>query len=240
MKRITIPALLLSLVCLLATESATAQQPGANGAATTQTGQWNTNFPQPLLLLTFDGAETAVQNHGAKLVAGKVGKGIQTDGNTYADVPWRLPTGASPRTLAVWLKAANTKGGTALVYGPNGKHMPFGIMNAGGKWRFYDNGGGLGTERAVDTDWHHHCIVYDGNELTYYIDGESVSATAKTLTTTPNKAPLVLGMGPDHGKWGDSWPGIIDEVVIYAQAIHPNQVKGLLRLAELNRHPPVK
>ena len=63
-------------------------------------------------------------------------------------------------------------------------------MLMGDKWRFYDNNGGLDTGVTLDTSWHHHCIVYDGNFLTYYNDSDRVVIASKSLNTA--SGPLVL------------------------------------------------
>ncbi len=98
-------------------------------------------------------------------------------------------------------------------------------MLAGDEWQFYDNNGGLGTGVKVDTSWHHHCLVYDGNFLTYYIDGDRVAIAAKSLNTA--SGPLVFGgcFGSDS-----SFDGEIDEFALFDRALGTPEVQRLYQL----------
>jgi hypothetical protein len=49
--------------------------------------------------------------------------------------------------------------------------------------------------------------------------------------------PLVVGMSPALGKYGDGWEGLVDELVIYDKALAADQVRTLLELGQQGKHP---
>jgi hypothetical protein len=192
--------------------------------------------PLPVLALTFD-SQAPIENHGAKSVQGKVGKALQFDGKSYVSVAGEFPSGNMPRTLSVWLK--NTRGPVGrnihvINYGPWAQTKVFGIMEAGGKWRFFDWGGGLDSGVKVDQNWHHHCLTYDGRQITYYLDGDAVSNVECTLATSAK--PLILGtIAPNATDYG--YDGLIDELAIYDKALGADQVQQLRQLGMQGKHP---
>jgi hypothetical protein len=186
--------------------------------------------------LTFEPESTvAFDNQGAVTKAAKVGKGLYFDGRNFVKIDKELPAKDSPRTFAVWLKTSR-QGGHIISYGTNGNNEPFGIMISGGKWRFYDNGGGLSSGIKVDSDWHHHCFVYDGKELKYFLDGQPVSKVERKLATKP--LPLVIGISPALGAYGEGmYEGLVDELVVYNRPLTSEQVQRLFELGEQGKHP---
>ena len=166
------------------------------------------------------------------VVDGKVGKAAAFNEKGFILLRGNCPAGDSPRTMAAWIR--NTRGPVeelihVLQYGPVEPNKVFGIIEAAGRWRFFDLGGGLDSGVAVDTEWHHHCICYDGKEITYYFDGKPVAEVERVLAT--ESKPLLLGT---HFQIGDiykpkSFVGQIADFVIYDRAITPEQVKVLMR-----------
>ena len=95
--------------------------------------------------------------NGGLVVPGKVGNGIEFKVGDYIDIQGDFPTRRKPRTLVAWVKAGEGEGNRCIItYGhcKNAKNRVFGLMIAGGNWRFYDNFGGLATEIPADFDWH--------------------------------------------------------------------------------------
>lgn len=208
-------------------------------ATATKPGQSRTNALQSktVFSLTFDGAiGQEYENHGADFADGKVGKGLRFDGKSYVMVEGQFPSGNAPRTLSVWLKSGQRKAGFPLAYGSNGKSEPFGIMIHKGNWRFYDNGGGLSSGVQADTNWHHHCVVYDGRVITYFFDAKPVAKVERILATRAKR--IVLGMSPDLGKYGgDGYEGTIDEIFIFDRAFNGDQVQTLFEAGRQGQHP---
>ena len=122
------------------------------------------------------------------------GKAAQFDGKGSIQFKGKYPTGNSPRTMATWIK--NTRGPITenvhvFTYGPMEQAKVFGLLEAGGCWHFFDLNGGLGSGTRVDTEWHHHCLSYDGKQLTYYIDGDATATAEKDLNT--GTSPPIIG-----------------------------------------------
>lgn len=193
-------------------------------------------LPKPVLQLSFDANQTPgvrAELHGATFVKGRVGKALQFDGRSYAVVNHNLPIGNSPRSLAVWLK--NTRGPVndrlfhVVTQGPVNSGTVFGIMEAGGKWRFFDFIGGLDSGIQVDTAWHHHCVTFDGTKVVYFLDGKLVSEVNRSLNTTVS--PLFLGTMTADDK-EKRYKGLIDELMIYDVPLTQDQVAELIKRDE--------
>ena len=203
----------------------------------------SSNLPKPILALTFDDdceddKNRIWDNAGAYYVEGRVGKGVEFDGSAFMRVSGSFPEKTKPRTLAVWLKG--NRGPVShnvhiVTYGPHEPTRAFGIMEAGGKWRFFDWGGGLGTELTVDTAWHHHTISYDGQTIRYFFDGREVAETSRSLKTIGE--PLILGTSAPGDKHG--FVGRMDELMIYDLALNAEQVKAIMERGRLGKNSHV-
>ena len=113
-----------------------------------------------------------------------------------------LPSGNSPRTLEAVVKshrASNVGNADHIVnYGSGTTGGAFGFMiHQGNKFRFYGHGGSFDFDSNIlaDTNWHYHCITYDGTTVKYYLDGVEVASQARTLSTTSSN--LAIGHRPD-------------------------------------------
>jgi len=113
-----------------------------------------------------------------------------------------LPSGNSPRTLEAVVKshrASNVGNADHIVnYGVGSTGGAFGFMiHQGNKFRFYGHGGSFDFDSNVlaDTNWHHHCITYDGVIVKYYIDGIEVASQPRVLATGGTN--LTIGHRPD-------------------------------------------
>ena len=198
--------------------------------------QGDPNFPKPVLSVTFDETPNSgirLDNRGATFVAGKIGKAMMCDGKSFAIVPVsNLPSGKSPRTIAVWLKSTGVSSKYnrhAISYGNHSppSSMPFGILQLNKLWGLYGWGSQADIEAEVDNEWHHHCLSYDGKTLTYRFDGRRLFKTTGTLTLAASAGPLVLGtyasLGNNYG-----FVGLIDEVLVYDTALSSEQVRMLI------------
>lgn len=195
----------------------------------------------PVLLLTFDntGASVAgpnVEEFGAYKSQGVVGNGLVISEGAYAKTSNNFPIGDASRTLAVWLKSNRSfvsQNVHVVNYGQPNPNEAFGIMIASNKWRFFDWGGGLDTGKVIDSEWHHHCITYDGKEMIYHFDGELVAKVSRRLQT--KRGPLFLGLleqGYAHG-----FEGVVDELVVYSSALSSSQIEKLVALGREGKHP---
>ena len=165
-----------------------------------------------------------VQQYGVP-ANGKIGGAARFDGKGVAEISVQLPVGNAPRSLAVWIRNERQTPSDELkfiiVYGDRGQAgAPFGLLEANGKWRFYDLNGGLDSGMRIDREWHHHCMTFNGATIKYYIDGMLRGSTDRNLQTTAS----VLSIGGDWAK-GSNMIGLIDELSIFDIALTPEQVQ---------------
>jgi hypothetical protein len=93
-----------------------------------------------------------------------------------------------------------------------------------GSWDRHIGGGVSGTGA-----WRHVCGVYDGTNASFYIDGTLRGTQANVAGIAAAGAPLWIGSVFKDGAW--LWHGDIADVRIYASALAPAQVGGLLESA---------
>jgi hypothetical protein len=194
----------------------------------------NSGLPTPVFYLSGDLQRGNIPSNmnfirfGAWKVDGKIGNAIYFDGVQHVEVEAALPQRSSPRSLAMWIR--NNRGPVnqnihIINQGPTEKAQAFGIMEAAGRWRFFDLDGGLDTGVKIDENWHHHAITYDGGKLTYYLDGSIVAMTERQLNTS--KGPLKIG---GLGSPSNNFVGLVDEVYFFDVPLSKNQVNILMRL----------
>lgn len=187
-------------------------------------------LPKPILYLSGQTdkksipSQLAVKREYGVPTEGKIGGAIRFDGKGIAEVSVPLPIGNAPRSLAVWIRNERKTPSKDLkfiiVYGNVHKSgEPFGLMEANGKWRFYDLNGGVDSGVPVDRAWHHHCVTFDGRTINYYVDGTLRGSIDRKLSTTMS----VLSVGG----WldGNNMIGVLDELSVFDTALTPEQVQ---------------
>lgn len=196
----------------------------------------NTTMPVKVFSLTFDDDVALPEQLNAKgiaLVNGISGKAAEFTGKHSIQVPCSLPEGNAPRTLSAWIRnngLSETRNSHAIAYGKNesGKRA-FGIYHANRRWGLYGWGSQQSTEAAVDDEWHHHCLTYDGATIVYWIDGRVVANISHSLDTI--SGPLSLGSDANGSPYF-SFTGLIDDVSVYDVALTQQQIALLT-----NRRP---
>ena len=134
-----------------------------------------------------------------------------------------------PRSLAVWLKDTRGPLEKRLIHPVTQGYkagMTFGIMQASGKWRFFDFNGGLDSGHQVDREWHHHCVTSAGSTISDYLDGTRAADVKRVLNTAV--APLMLGTFGDDLEPEKRFVGVIDELKIFGVALSPEQVRNVM------------
>jgi len=169
-------------------------------------------------------------NNGVQWVEGQFGKALSFDGvDDFASaiVPG-APQGASVRTLVGWAKSNNTAIKCGVVaYGNPVLNGVFGFLHYSGIW--YSQLWGaepdfdVPTNVKVDTLWHHHAVLYDGENVTHYIDGEVVSSKPRTPATVGTT--LIMGEEVDKNEW---FNGFVDEVAIFNVVLSENDIKSIM------------
>ncbi|MFN0196099.1 MAG: LamG-like jellyroll fold domain-containing protein [Planctomycetaceae bacterium] len=190
-------------------------------------------LPNPVLSVTFDEKKKHYNLGAARLVKGIIGKALKCDGRKFVGIAASLPAGAAPRTIAAWLKNSGKSPNVnhhVIAYGSSTTQArPYGLMHNNGVWACYGWNNEASTTAAVDDQWHHHCMTYDGKKMIYRFDGAIVAEAEGELATTAG--PLVLGTYADPRGPEFSFIGLIDEVHIYDTALSEEQVQLLVKQA---------
>lgn len=89
-------------------------------------------------------------------------------------------------------------------------------------------GGGNADSAVANTNWHHAVGVYNGVNVTLYLDGSAVSGVASLvgLTSTSNNN---LTFGTRSSGTGNNFNGTIDEVMILNASLTPTQINDLFK-----------
>ena len=74
--------------------------------------------------------------------------------------------------------------------------------------------------------WHHIGLVWDGSYRYLYVDGVQTASDHASLTMIPSDGSLYWGAGKTLDP-ATAWPGLIDEVRVYAYALSQAEVKEL-------------
>lgn len=186
-----------------------------------------------IFALTFDDRlipDHVIEEKGLRLVQGKVDKAIEFNGKSYVEIPCTLPSDNSPRTLTAWIQNSGDSRITnshAIACGKDadGKRA-WGIYHANGNWATYGWGYFLKDKNDVDRMWHFHCVSFDGEKVTYYIDGEKVGEKQAKLNSTPG--PLILGTYANTSM-AFCFKGLIDDVRVYDIALNQLQIEDLFQ-----------
>ncbi|MDP3723084.1 MAG: LamG domain-containing protein [Candidatus Omnitrophota bacterium] len=174
--------------------------------------------------------------------SGKLGKALSFDGtNDYVSLsPSSFPSGATPRTVSVWLKTATVADQLIFSYGTVANTQEWQLFVGTGTGCGVEGGGNalgtitLGTSGAgngvcgvqtvTDNVWHHVVGVYDGTTIKIYIDG-----------VLKNSGPRTSNLGLSYATIGGGYPnapgyyfnGTIDEVSLWSKALSAAEITDL-------------
>jgi hypothetical protein len=187
-------------------------------------------FPKAVLYLPCDSVPSNVRfrKKGGSYSEGRKGIGVRFSGNDVSEIEANLPLGNDQRTLALWIKSNKTysDGGCHVInFGTFENAKSFGILAFEGKWRFFDQNGGLATGIDIDDKWHHHAITYNGINVIYYFDGKAVANVAKHFNTS--NSPLRIG---GLGDRKTNLVGTVDEIYVFDLALSEPQIQKLFNL----------
>lgn len=144
-------------------------------------------------------------------------------------------------TLAVWFKTAKADPVTRRIIDKRAVRG-YALSIAGetkrakacGRLAFTINGRYVCLSDNILTDgtWHQGTAVFDGKELSLYVDGtlqkasipcpEEMAANLDDLTIGVN------GSNPEVPEQPHSFDGVLDEIMIFNRALAPDEVKGLV------------
>ncbi len=147
----------------------------------------------------------------------------------------RLPVGASPRTLAIWMRTAATfsaEAGALANWGVTASGQRFGLLTEPATNRAYFVGEGndlSGTTALNDDRWHFVAVTYDGATLRLYVDAVEQASGPKALAT--GNTVLVIGRAVMDHYPGRPVPelfrGLLDDLRVYDRALTAAQIAAL-------------
>jgi len=160
-------------------------------------------------------------------VAGQVDGALQLDGEgDYVDIGSVGISGMDRRTLAGWAKANTTAiPSWTSVFGfvpdntTDGTHFDVEVDDAGNYVVHVQ--GWDAFICALDTEWHHFALVYDGTGGNWYLDGEEIGADEGELGTI-DEVRIGAKLNESH-----YFPGLVDDVRIYDRPLTASAVKSL-------------
>jgi len=167
-------------------------------------------------------------NGAPTYVTGKDGQAIRLNGTTdYVVVGSVGISGAASRTISGWVKPdtltltdwTNIFGFTSAV-GTN--DLSFDMNKRGGENQYCIHV--YGWERnimEIDLEWHHLAATYDGTTIAWYGDGRLLASEDHVLNTEDN---VQMGKRANNEAY---WPGSVDEVHIYNQALSAEEIAWL-------------
>ena len=139
-------------------------------------------------------------NHGTwkgapEYGSGMDGSGIHLDGTTsagYIEIPNNQPLdGWDAVTVCVWAKKDNAGVGGPLVL----KHASYRLVLTSDSLEAYlfdSNAERYDLEvdgTALDSEWHHYALTYDGNVLKLFVDGNPAASRSNTGTVSMASVP---------------------------------------------------
>ena len=199
---------------------------------------------ETVLLYLFD-EETAdeatdlseLENHGeitdAEWTAdGKNGGALVFDGaSSLIEVPHHdsLSPGGDELTIEAWFKPTSFPAGHPPIARKGSvAESGWGFDTPGGKIRgfVYTAPGAAAVAQGTTTmkldTWHHVAMVYDGEEVRIYLDGELDGEVARKGDINENQASVWIGKKANENIWLD---GMLDELRILNVAITEEQIQ---------------
>ncbi|MBI2657301.1 VWA domain-containing protein [Candidatus Woesearchaeota archaeon] len=82
-----------------------------------------------------------------------------------------------------------------------------------------------GNTILTDNEWHHAAMTYDGNTVTYYLDGVNDGQYPYTngfCNNSNNNAPLLIGNSNNAAD--RAFEGTMDEVAVWNEALNPSEI----------------
>ena len=160
-------------------------------------------------------------------VTGTVDGALQLDGDgDYVDIGSVGISGTDRRTLAGWAKASTTAiPSFTSVFGfvpdgtTDGTYFDLEVDDAG-NYAVHIQGWDADIV-AVDTEWHHFAVTYDGDGGIWYLDGEETGSETGAVGTIDQ---VRIGAKLSESNY---FPGIVDDVRIYNTVLTAGEIKGL-------------
>lgn len=186
---------------------------------------------------------------GAALADGRYGQGFYFDQNSHITINASSSINIIGNiTVSVWVRPDTSLGIHHILakayHGTNPRNNPYVLYTADDSYRFgirNDAGGHAYAEAASSVQqgtWQHVVGVYDGTNLSIYVDNLKAGSLQVTKGSEIDNNPLYIGTDDSEGDGilAYSWNGSIDEVAVWDRAFDTREVNELNQ-QELCCHP---
>tara|TARA_Y100000590_G_scaffold400266_1_gene484207 strand:+ start:2324 stop:3952 length:1629 start_codon:yes stop_codon:yes gene_type:complete len=137
-------------------------------------------------------------------------------------------------TIAYWAKCSIFQGANSYVIGKSGTNVgvhDYQGWSLGNGVSFTAISNGRSASGAPSSDWHHYAFTYDGTTMRSYFDGleiDSALLAGGVVGGTLNTDYCVIG-GANAALPGGGveWPGQIDQVIIWDEALNGTDISTL-------------
>jgi len=142
-------------------------------------------------------------------------------------------TSGQPLSVGIWFKTILTTSNITFISVRNGSAAgnlwKIGWGTAGQIQFSYDSTGGGGAAASStkfnDGKWHHAVGVYDGTNITIYVDAVQVGQITNKLAAAINQTLLGIGFRPDTG--AEFFKGNLDQAFISNQALSLAEIQDI-------------
>jgi hypothetical protein len=172
----------------------------------------------------FIGGNDGILTGTVGYAAGEVGQAFNLNGGyvQVADAPSLDITGQI--TIDAWIKPS-VLGGRVVDKITAGGTDGYLLDTFGGVIRFIIGNTWLNGSSTLPTGtWSHIAGVYDGTQMTVYLNGVLDGSLATSISIPTNSLPLRIGAASDGGS---SFTGLIDEVEVFNRALTGSEIADI-------------
>ncbi len=152
----------------------------------------------------------------------------------YVEVPYSAQLNPDSFTVAAWVKASGGSGAYRSVFTSRDTNATNGYMiyaTGDNYWQLWIGTSGgwssVGSAPVVLDRWTHLAATYEGGTLRFYVNGQPAGSQSGAYLSSNTQRPLRVGAGATEGDPTFFFPGAIDDVRLYAEALAPAQIDAL-------------
>ncbi|MHC4228977.1 MAG: LamG domain-containing protein, partial [Planctomycetota bacterium] len=173
-------------------------------------------------------------NGDPKWIDGQIGGALDFNGSSdFVEIPHSESLSMLEQiTIAAWTNMRTGSTGEMLIVSKGGwqANMPYELSEENGSvifWQFYDDAGrdDCAPDSPPADEWHHIAATYEGTIFKCYIDGELADEWEYVGTIPQNEMSVMIGR---RTTGGNLFNGMIDEVMIYNQALGEDEVRKIM------------
>lgn len=170
-----------------------------------------------------------------KFVSGKFGDACEFNGKAhYIEFDdSRMPSENAPRTLSAWVNLEEIPSlyhfGSVVEWGTDSDHHRSGLLiTFHQQVYFVGQFADMQSNGTIELGtWNYVAITYDGEIMKIYINGELDKEGTPSWSGKSLKLDTKLGIGRIglNVRYGEPFPGMIDEVALYNRALSEEEIK---------------